>query len=388
MNKFIVSLFLFVLICSFAHAEQPAELRRIHDLDVALQKGGLSNLVALAKEHKWQAPRMPSKWTVEHRPATADKREIDLAGREFGRKLAVQLDGVAPSFQDLPPGEELNRQAHLLCALADWCASTPGYGNLFLAQRCLDLAAVGLARLTAAQDFPLSECEKLASRLSPAWMSVEARARTLNDEAGTNLFAVGGTQAEMEKTWGSGGFLMREKRSGISRPQGKEPGRGFIETPTLKANLDFFERDEPNAEPLTLVRSWGSKRYERIVNGLELQNVNKALALLKYRSVVGRFPEKPEITEAQLQQREKDIAEYAKKGIKIVKFEDAYSSPSEAAFAQAWDQRPDKNPQNHTLYASAWQAYNEVKSGQFWDQDTREERAAAQMTATPDPNAR
>ena len=342
--------------------------------DAAL--GNLPRLLVAAREHRWQAPRMPSRWSVGHRPGTDEQTRVDLAAREFGRKMAVQLDAVAPVLQELPPGDELHRQALLLCGLSDWCASTPGYGNLFLAQRCLDLAAVGLARLTASLDFPLAVCGKLAARMTPAWMGVEARALTLNGEAGADLFAVGGTQADLEKTWGSGGFLMREKRSGRTRPEGQAPGRGFVETPALKANLDFFERDEPGTEPLTLVNSWDARRYERIVNGLELQNVNKALALLKFRSVVGRFPEKPELTEAQLQQRDKDIAEYAKRGIKVVKFEDGYSSLGEAAFAQAWGQRPARTPQMHTLYSSAWQAYSEVKSGQFLDQDTRAVRMA------------
>lgn len=387
MSNVITSLSLVLVLASFAQAEEPVELQRIHDLDVALQQGGVSGLFTTVQQHPWPAPRMPSKWSVENRPNPTDKRKVDLSGREFGRKLAVQMEAVAPSLQEMSPGFDLNRQAHLLCDLSDWCASTSGYGNLFLAQRCLDLAAVGLARLTASMDFPLTECERLAARMTPAWMDVATRARTLNDEAGTNIFAVGGTQAEMEKTWGSGGFLMREKRAGIARPQGKEPGRGFVETAALEANLAFFEDDaEPRAVPLTLVRSWNSKRYERIVNGLELQNVNKALALLKFRSVVGRFPEKPQFTTEQLQRQEEEITAYAKMGIKASRMYEGMPS-GKAAFGQAWDDRKDKNPQDHNLDAPAWQAYNEVKTSHFLDQDTREERKAAQMRSTPEPKA-
>ena len=381
MNRFVPSFIFFVGFCFCVRANDTAEMDRIHSLDAALRQGGFSGLLSVARQHQWQAPRMPSKWSVEHRPGSDEQAKVAPAAREFGRRLAIQLDAAAPVVQELAPGEELNRQANLLCDLSDWCATTPGYGNLFLAQRCLDLAAVGLARLTASLEFPLAGCEKLAARMTPAWMGVEARARTLNDDAGTNLFAVGGTQAEMEKTWGSGGFLMREKRSGIHRPQGQEPGRGFAETPTLKANLDFFERDEPSAEPLTLVHSWDSKRYERIVNGLELQNVNKALALLRFRSVVGRFPENPEFSEEQLRRHEQAVAEAAKHGIRVSRMDEGQPS-GKAAFEQAWDQRPNKDAQSHTLYASAWQAYIEVKTGQFLDQDTRAERMAA-----PDTNA-
>ena len=151
--------------------------------------------------------------------------------------------------------------------------------------------------------------------MTPAWMGVEARALTLNGEAGADLFAVGGTQADLEKTWGSGGFLMREMRSGRTRPEGQAPGRGFVETPALKANLNFFERDEPGTEPLTLVNSWDARRYERIVNGLELQNVNKALALLKFRSVIGQFPEKISYTKDQVRAREEMRALHEKLGV-------------------------------------------------------------------------
>ncbi len=381
MNRFIASFILLVGFCFYARANDAAEMDRIHSLDAALQKGGLSELLNVARQHQWQAPCMPSKWSVEHRSGSDEQDKVDLAGREFGRELAVQLVAVAPVLQDLTPGDELNQQANLLCDLSDWCASTPGYGNLFLAQRCLDLAAVGLARLTASLDFPLAECETLAARMSPTWMSVEARARTLNYEAGTNLFAVGGTQAEMNNTWSSGGFLMRQNQSSASRLSDQKPGPGFVESPTIMANLDFFENYELNADPLTLVRTWDAKRYERIVNGLELQNVNKALALLKFRMVIGSFPEKIEFSQEQIQARDTERAAYAKMGINVGSMYDNMA-PGAAAFLYSWDQRKDKNPRDHNLDARAWQAYSEVKSGQFLDQDTRAERMAA-----PDMNA-
>lgn len=381
MNRFIASLILFVGFYSYARADDAAEMDRIHSLDAALQNGGLSELLNVARQHQWQVPRMPTKWSVEHRPGSDEQDKVDLAGREFGRRMAVQLDAVVPVLQGLAPGEELNRQANLLCDLSDWCASTPGYGNLFLAQRCLDLAAVGLARLTASLAFPLAECEKLAARMSPAWMSVEARARTLNYEAGTNLFAVGGTQAEMNNTWSSGGFLMRQNKSSGSRLSDQKPGPGFVESPTIMANLDFFEDyNEPNVGPLTLVRAWDAKRYERIVNGLELQNVNKALALLKFRMVIGSFPEMMEFSQEQIQARDAERAVYAKMGIKVGSMYDNMA-PGAAAFLYSWDQRKDKDPRDHNLDARAWQAYSEVKTGQFLDQDTRAERTAAQESA-------
>ena len=385
MNKYIAGLVLIVCICPLVRAEDPIEIQRVRSLSKTLESGGVYGLCSYIQEHQAPAPYMPSQWRVEHRPGSVEQQMIDLASREFGQQLAVQLATIAPEVQCLPPGDELCRRANMLCDLSDWCASTPGYGNLFLAQRCLDLAAVGMARLTASLDFPLAECAGLAARMSPAWMSAEARARTLNAEAGTNIFAVAGSQAELEKTWGAGKFLMRESRSGASRPQAQELVGGLTEIPTLMANLDFFERDEPCAEPITIVRSWDSKWYERIVNGLELQNVNKALALLAFRSAVGRYPEKPEFTKEQLRQHEQAATDAAKYGINVSRMDEGQPL-GKAAFEQAWDQRPGETSDNHTLYATAWQAYSEIKAGHFLDQDARAARMVTQ-TSAPAPNA-
>lgn len=374
-------------ICTCGWAEEMAEGQQIGRLSTVLQQGKVLGLASAIREMRLQAPRIPSRWSVEHRTSLADDRKVDVAAREFGRELAVQLDATAPLLQTLALDVELKQQARALCDLSDWCAATTGYGNLLLAQRCLDLAAVGLARLTASLDYPIGDCRELAARMTPGWMAVAVRARALNDEAGTNLFAVGGTQEEMERTWGSGGFLVREKRGGKSRPQGQAPGRGFVDTQEIRANLDFFERDEPTAAPVTLTRTWDSRRYERIVNGLELQSARKALALLRFRSTVGTFPEMLEISQEESQQRERLIADHATIGVKIVKCEDAYRSPGEAAFAQAWERRPERNAQDHALYASAWLAYSQVKNGQFVDQDTCEERKAARLE-TRDPSCR
>ena len=149
MNKYIAGLVLIVCICPLVRAEDPIEIQRVRSLSKTLESGGVYGLCSYIQEHQAPAPYMPSQWRVEHRPGSVEQQMIDLASREFGQQLAVQLATIAPEVQCLPPGDELCRRANMLCDLSDWCASTPGYGNLFLAQRCLDLAAVGMARLTA-----------------------------------------------------------------------------------------------------------------------------------------------------------------------------------------------------------------------------------------------
>ncbi len=344
-------------------------------MEAALEdwNGGLSKFVRVAQMYHWQAPRIPSKWSVERRPGSEEQQKASLAGRNFGEKLADKLRVISFRLQDPKIRLKLmSRHTHLLCDLSDWCASTPGYGNLFLAQRCLDVAAVGLARLVACPDFPLADCEKLALRMTPTWMSVEARSRVLNDEVGTNLFAVEGTQENMEKIWEAGSYLMRKKKVGEIELKEKEPGCGFIDISKLKANLDFFEDDnESNKMPLTVFRLLDSKRHALIVRGLDLENVDKALTILAFRSVTGQLPEDSEFTEEQLSRYEEVVAQAVKYGITMGRMKGVVVDSE-----QVLDQRSNKGSrQGHALYAVAWQAYNEVKSGKFFDQDTREKRS-------------
>ena len=65
---------------------------------------------------------------------------------------------------------------------------TPGYGNVLLAQRARDLAAVGVARLAADLDFPLEKIFPLALRLRPAGPCGGSGAHILNQEAGADIF--------------------------------------------------------------------------------------------------------------------------------------------------------------------------------------------------------
>ncbi|HMO41522.1 MAG TPA: hypothetical protein PKE26_15460 [Kiritimatiellia bacterium] len=375
----LIFILLTIAICnSPAASEEYSEYDRITQLDAALDHGGVDQLLAIAQRNRWNSPHMYSQWHVEHRITSDNSRKVADAARDFGRRLVDELDKYATSLQILPADNEMSQKVLTLLNLSDWCASTQGYGNIFLAQRCLDLAAVGIAHLTASLEYPASECEILAARLSPDWMSVATRAQILNSEVGATLFPANGSQEDLENIWGSGGFLLRESKAGIQRPQGDLPGQGyFVESELLKANMDFFEDDESVPDYVTLKNTWNSKRFERIVNGLELQNVLKAQALLKFRLEIGYFPERIHFTEEQLQKQQVEIAAYEKQGIKVSgKYEGL--PPIKAAFWHAWENRVNRNPSDHNLDALAWRAYDEVKNGQFLDEDSRMAHLAIQ----------
>ena len=99
MNKFIARLTFFACFCSFAYAEELSEMDRIHDLAAALQKGGLPELLNIARPHQWQAPRMPSKWSVEHRPGRTNRGRLILPAESSGENWLFNWMPLRPYFK-------------------------------------------------------------------------------------------------------------------------------------------------------------------------------------------------------------------------------------------------------------------------------------------------
>jgi hypothetical protein len=76
-------------------------------------------------------------------------------------------------------------------ALSHWIVERPGYGNMFILERCEDMASVPLAHLVADLSYPETKLDELMSRLQ-TWaelgrVSVDA----LNTEAPQPVFAAG-----------------------------------------------------------------------------------------------------------------------------------------------------------------------------------------------------
>jgi len=355
------------------------ELKRIAAMNAALDGGGIIGLLERANEQSWRVPQIPSKWHVEH-VSKAEQKSADVAARGFGKKVAQSLDQAAPLMQQMPAGEPLYNETARLLGLSEWCAATDGYGNLFLAQRSLDLAAVGVARLAANLDFPAKRIDSLLARLSPKWMSVETNLRVLNQDAGASIF-INPNRQEMERVWGSGRIQMRMSRNPETKKTTENSGiaKNLYRSKAIEENLSFFNDVEiGEIQPVTLVNLWDYNWHTGIVIGLELQSIQKAKALAEFRKAIGAFPEKPTFTAQQLRDRERGAAEAAKAGLKVSNMEDAYSLPMAAAFALAWKSYLEKQgedlgnlPQSrYTLHSNAFQAYDEVQRGAFFDRDT------------------
>jgi hypothetical protein len=288
-------------------------------------------------------------------------------------------------MQQLPGDEALYVATVRLVCLSEWCGAVEGYGNVFLARRCLDLASVGVARLTANLDFPMERIDRLLGRLQPAWMSPEANLRILNWEAGVPIFTTPDRE-EMERVWGAGNTAKHHKanpklredmvNSGIIKNTWSPPKISWA----AEENLAFFNDTESSQIGMPILFNvWDKKLHGAFVNGFGLQNVSMAVALAEFRKRIGAFPEKPAFTEEELRDRARGAAVATKAGLKVTNMEDTYRSPMAAAFGQAWlrylatetDNIGNVPRQRYALNAPAYQAYSEVMQGEFLDLDSR-----------------
>ncbi len=339
---------------------------------------GWDKLLSLAASHP--APLMPSSWHVAN--VTADARRPDeAAAAALGRTLAQQLATLAPSFQTLPAGDELRRQTAGLCDVADWCEKAPGYGNVLLAQRARDLAAVGVARLAANLDYPLEKISPLAARLHPTGPGVAERQRLLNAEAGAEVFRAA-DQGDLEATWAAGARLVAQSRQ-PAPPRGG--GARGAQLALLKAHLTFFQDDPPAmGVPATLAATWDCKWHKQVVDGLESRAAALAVALVEFRRVTGRFPVQPMLDSAEATAavgRSTAATMAVPSGFQLVL--PARTSPlGQRAFVQAWQEspgsvpiaHPTQDPRRSHVPILAWTAFEAVRQGEFLDHDTASDR--------------
>ena len=155
---------------------------------------------------------------------------------------------------------------------------------------------------------------------------------------------------EQERIWGEGNTLFRD----LGHPENKHLHRKIEERPVVMRNLPFFDEPSwPANSPHTALNTWDVKWHERILNGLDLQNVERVQGLAKFRKAVGGFP-------------------------KNQKSDDELRPGPEGVFYAAWlkhAQRPagmgevESDRFRKTGFV-AWNAYDRVARGMFVDEDT------------------
>jgi hypothetical protein len=365
--------------CAPESVKQPrnikVELEWIRVFTRTLETEGLGAVLTVARTNGWRSPLIHSKYWVD-RFVKQNPNEIKLerAIRGFGRDLALALDAEAKRLQTPLSSTDRIQAARLLFDLSDWLKEARGYGNCFLVGRCQDLATVPLAHLIADLNQPLTELQSLAARFLPEDEYREIRVAVLNGEAPKKII---GTlrdgrldkDSQLWAKWGRG-YEAVENWYKEKRIQGR------IDDPQVREQapdeLAIFLDDDDRTVPATTSGLWDKKLHFALVmggpRGGQIESIQK---FLLFREKVGRFPTKPVFTEEQIYFREKEIAEAAKRGFRITRFEESYQSLLEAGFAQAWE--PYRS-QYGPLYGIAAMVYERVKSGKFLDQDSEQFR--------------
>lgn len=391
----------------------PSTIRadQIEDMTAMLSHDSPAAFLVAVKSNRWVAPFIHSKWFVD-RITDPDAKQEEVSIRAFGKLMAERLDAWSKTLRDARTAEQIAPLTENLLALSDWLATANGYGNLTLAFRCQDVASTGMGRLAADLNFPYEAVSGLVARLQAPWQSSITRAQMLNAEAGTSLFDVAGIDAttiqeRLSKAWQDAQRSIRAQEirqqsvellgsESLQTSANKEDPsitamRKTLESiPQLPSDQMAFFADTPTASyparPWTTLRLWDIKRHAFFIGGdLESPNLRKLNALLRFRERVGHFPERMTLAPEQVAAQEAEIADAAKKGVRIVPAETAYGSARKAAFATAWRNASTTEPGIGRL---ACDTYEAILAGDFVDADTHEERLTDQMTTTADPGAR
>jgi hypothetical protein len=390
-------------------------VRRLEVMTEFLRDASLHEVVMKFADEGRPFPAIPSKWHLENIAREEDRPRL-LAARELGRVLVVRLDEWAQEMLEAGTVRENERMANDLVGLAEWIGSAEGYGNLFLEDRCRDIAVVGTGRIIADLDVSMDIGAALFGRLSdPGWYNPEKRARILNAEAGAELFSEFSARSDdktmyLEARWGKakGIVAMQEFLKLISEyrrsqlPENyKKLGRlyrwklGRIPlTSPLRHNQAFFVEDE--ASPSSgagiykpLVKVWEYKQHRAITIFPQRAHYIKYLkALLEYREKIGFFPEEVVLSRGDIERIRSAIEIDKRRGAPPRDFEsekrrwaniyiEVAGGVTKAAFDRTWK---DRFPDDRSYTAEmAAELYDKIRSGCFSDDDT-----LARAMARPD----
>jgi len=294
----------------------------------------------------WYATNIVTSWS--------DQQPI-LAARDFGGALFLRIEDWAAETKAAKPAAEPVKQ---FMDLADWLKKSPGYGNFFMAKRCHEIAAYGIARALADTNCPLDGVTNQFPRFNVSWKTPAGRAKILNDDVGSRLFEVppGDEKAQqqyLERVWNIGKTMVvkystPEMQAAFEGhpPKGMEDVSemvrrwylGAYETAFMREHVSFFKDDGKVS-----AKNWNANDHEALIVPYTEPQLPRLKCLAEFRAAIGYFP-----------------GEY-------VPNEDPATSKQKAAFIQAWtDYRKQKGLADDTGVAvTAWEVCRDIMSGAF-----------------------
>jgi hypothetical protein len=342
------------LACSGAiYEDQQAAVLRTLDRELSL---GLQAFITRARADKLPSPQIHSQWYVgESGQVPAGRLAFEQQKRQFGRSLLEVLDRTSGEILAMQDSASRERIAMVLLDLGDWISEQPGYGNMFIFERCQDMATVPLAHLVADLTYPESKLDALTARLRTFEDFARMAPDALNSELPKPLFVAGQgktlkeVQEPLMRAYGGGRTRVREwVKANLARwtiPEGK----GVREA--LPAEMRFFCDDDMPISFGTTLEWWDVKFHSRLVLGLGGGNANAVRSFLLFRKKVGAFPTQP--------------PSWWKPGDAL------FDTPIKAAFDQAWEPyRKDLGP----VYGTAANVYIAVTNNTYYDRDSQYRR--------------
>lgn len=382
------------LAARFGAPVDPDEARRWRELGEIARKGPEA-LLNRIREEQTPAPLIYSKWFVDERIARVSepRAEVELAKREFGRAWAVQMEEESGIIRALTTIAEHEAKARTLLDLADWIGSEGGYGNLWLFFRLQDLANISVGHLLSDKDYPMDSLERIAPRLlKNIDIYTKIGIHALNAEAPEPMFKLGEvktapkygqprTKWDREDDIQGPAFAAWHKNLTEATKQLRKTQKdgeyvgslsGEKKRSRLPDDLQFFidDEDKIDSRPFTAVEQWDVKFHYKILLGLVGDRVKDSLDLLEFRRRVGTIPEPYVFTPEEIAQGEKEKADAAKRGAKVVPFwEIPDFDAREFAFEKAWKALPGLADDDRNNDTAAYQIFKLVQENKLYDDD-------------------
>lgn len=340
----------------------------VNSMKAFLETSDLTHFVETMRLEKWSAPVIYSKWHVDN-VMIPPNRENANAARAFGKLLAMRINDFAQKIRTTQESQELFVQSLTLLELTDWLNKSDGYGNFLLGSRCLDVAAVAIARCVADETFSLESIRQVVPRLRPSWMSPSVRQRILNKEAGAAVFDTSESDAtkmheHLRSIWQAGRELKLQASTAdldLQRELAQRPTHLDRERPEMKASARFFDDEKFVGQGATTSGRWDLKRHEEIIQK-NPSSIATAEKLIIFRDTLGGFPKK--------------------NGVKYT--DDA---EGEKAFGWAWAPHG-KDEESRQIGIAVWEAYRDIQRGKFLDEDSRNAEIKARLDKSTSPQGR
>lgn len=175
-----------------------------------LQSMNMSRFWGIAISNDLEVLPIRSHWYKGNAHLDSYVEDEIVSVREFGSALFLRIEDWGAEAKAAQPSAESIRQ---FLDLADWVMKRPGYGNYFIARRCHEIAAEGLARALLDTNCPLNQLTNLFSRFDVGWYRPTVRARILDEDFCGNGLMVELSHDEarqqeiLERTWRVGRAL-------------------------------------------------------------------------------------------------------------------------------------------------------------------------------------